>query len=177
MRCIISLSILFLIAIQGCAQNKPIPTDRPTCQNPAFDAKVARTISFSIPTIGVSELKEELENVYLLDAREKEEFEVSHLPGAKYIGFLNFDKTKLSEIPKDAKVVLYCSIGYRSEKIGERLQKMGYTDVHNLYGSIFEWVNRGNPVVNQHGTPTREVHVYNRQWSEWVEEGSAKKVW
>ncbi len=170
---LIGLSISF----QGCTQTKTIPLDRATCKNPDFDAEVARTINFTVPTIGVTALKKDLNKVHLFDARAKEEYSVSHIPGAKFIGYSDFDKTKLTHVPKDAKVVVYCSIGYRSEKIGERLQEMGFTNVHNLYGSIFEWVNRGNEVVDENGTPTREVHVYNRQWSEWVEEGRAKKIW
>jgi hypothetical protein len=37
--------------------------------------------------------------------------------------------------------------------------------VFNLKGSIFEWANRGNPVVNQHGV-TPYVHPYNRRWGQ-----------
>lgn len=81
------------------------------------------------------------------------------------------------DIPKDAKIVLYCSVGYRSEKIGEKLQKMGYTDVNNLFGSLFEWVNRGYKVVDKDGNETQKVHTYNKDWSQWVDETKAKKTW
>ena len=37
--------------------------------------------------------------------------------------------------------------------------------VFNLSGSIFAWVNQGNPVVNKQG-PTRFVHPYNRHWGQ-----------
>lgn len=177
MRLFIILLVLVFVGFQSCAQNKNVPTERAHCQDPKFDTKVAELINFTVPTIGVSELKKELKEVYLFDAREKEEYNVSHIPGAEYLGYSSFEESQLKSIPKDAKVVLYCSIGYRSEKIGEKLQEMGFTNVHNLYGSIFEWVNQGHGVVNENGTSTREVHVYNRQWGEWVKEGSAKKVW
>jgi rhodanese-related sulfurtransferase len=42
-------------------------------------------------------------------------------------------------------------VGYRSEKVTEKLQKAGFTQVSNLYGGIFEWVNQGYPIVNQSG--------------------------
>ena len=163
--------------LSACAQNKTIPPDRATCQNEAFDKEVEKTINFTVPTISVSELKKELNEVYLFDTRSKEEFEVSYIPNAQYLGYWNFDKEALKDIPKDSKIVLYCSIGYRSEKMGEKMQKMGFSNVHNLYGSIFEWVNQGNEVVNENSTPVKKVHTYNRQWSEWVKEGSAVKVW
>ena len=54
---------------------------------------------------------------------------------------------------------------------------MGYNNVHNLYGSIFDWVNRGYLVVNSNDEETKEVHTYNRIWSRWVDEKQAKKVW
>ena len=163
--------------LSACAQNKVIPADRATCQNEAFDKEVEKTINFTVPTISVLDLKKELNEVTLFDTRSKEEFEVSHIPNAEYLGYWNFEKEKLKGIPKDSKIVLYCSIGYRSEKIGEKMQKMGFTNVHNLYGSIFEWVNQGNEVVNKNSTSVGKVHTYNRQWSEWVKEGSAIKVW
>jgi rhodanese-related sulfurtransferase len=165
--------ILFFVNA-GCAQ---VPANRPYIDNPAFDAKVSQTISFTVPLISVAELKEELDSVYLFDARKKEEFEVSHIPGANYLGYKDFDAARLESIPKDAKLVLYCSIGYRSEKIGEKLQKLGFTNVQNLYGSIFEWVNEGNKVVDKNGKPTNRVHTYNKAWSKWVDERKAEKVW
>jgi rhodanese-related sulfurtransferase len=163
--------------LSACAQNKTIPNDRATCENKAFDKEVENTISFTVPTISVSDLKQELDEVILFDTRAKEEYEVSHIPNAKYLGYWNFDKEQLEGISKDSKIVLYCSIWYRSEKIGEKLQKMGFTNVHNLYGSIFEWVNQGNEVIDKNSTPIEKVHTYNRKWSEWVKEGSVIKVW
>ncbi len=163
-----------LISIASCAQ---APTIRPHTVNPAFDQKISRTISFTVPTIGVKELKNETEDVYILDAREKEEYEVSHIPNAQFIGYNKLNKVVLKSIPKDAKVVLYCSIGYRSEKIGEKLRKKGFTNVHNLYGSIFEWVNQDYPLVDKNGQPTQKIHTYNKDWSQWVEAGKAEKIW
>ncbi|MGM0587883.1 MAG: rhodanese-like domain-containing protein [Bacteroidota bacterium] len=46
-----------------------------------------------------------------------------------------------------APVVVYCVIGYRSEKITKQLRQMGY-HAQNLYGGLFEWVNQHHSVVN-----------------------------
>ncbi len=127
--------------------------------------------------MGVDELAKAEAEVYILDAREEAEFNVSHIPGARYIGYDRFKKKTVQDIPKDAKVVVYCSVGYRSEKIGEKLRKDGFTDVYNLYGSIFEWVNAGNPVENAAGEETNAVHTYNKKWSQWVIDGRAEKVY
>ena len=93
--------------------------------------------------IEVTTLKTMKEKVILLDTREKKEYEISHIPGAIWVGYNNFKLKRVKEIAKDTKIVTYCSVGYRSERIGEKLQKAGFTDVSNLKGSIFKWVNEG----------------------------------
>ncbi len=166
--------ILFTYQLTSCtAQQNP---QRARCQNPDFDKKVASWLSFSVPTVGPDEVKK-MPDVLLLDAREREEYNVSHIPTAVFIGYNNFEKATLNDVPKDKPIVVYCSIGYRSEKIGEKLQKMGFTKVYNLYGSIFEWVNQGNPIEDSQGNPTSKVHTFNRNWSKWVDKGKAEKVW
>lgn len=164
--------VLFINA--GCAQKSDSPG---LCLNPEFDQKVNNLIDFSVPTIGVKALKEIKNDIYLFDTRELSEYEVSHIEGAKFLGYKDFDPSRLNSIPKDAKIVLYCSVGYRSEKIGEQLQKLGYKDVSNLYGSIFEWVNQGNPVVDKNGNTSNQVHTYNKQWSKWVNGQKIEKIW
>lgn len=153
------------------------PAVRPAVLNPEFDKKISKTIQFSVPTIGVEELQLIQNDVILLDARELEEYETSHLPNAIHIGYRNFSLEKLEEISKTKTLVLYCSIGYRSEKIGERLQAAGYQHVYNLYGSIFEWVNQGYPVFDKKEVTTSAVHTYNRNWSQWVNHPAVEKVW
>ena len=74
-------------------------------------------------------------------------------------------------MPKDASIVIYCSVGVRSEKIGEKLIAAGYTNVKNLYGSIFEWVNEGNAVYNMNGKATNRVHAYSKTWGIWLKKG------
>jgi rhodanese-related sulfurtransferase len=168
------LFLSFSLLIVAC--NGQAPTSRAHCQNPDFDKKVSQMLSFSVKTISPSDLSRQT-NVLVLDARERSEYDVSHLPNALFIGYNNFEKKALDTIPKDKPIVVYCSIGYRSEKIGEKLKKMGYTKVYNLYGSIFEWLNQGYPVVDKNGQATNKVHTFNKAWSRWVEEGKAEKIW
>ena len=170
-----SLSLVFILASAAWGQTA-ITTDA-HCINPEFDQKVKNTIEFTVPLIDVEELKDIQSEVYIFDTRKKEEYEISHIEGARYLGYKDFEITRLNGIPKDAQIVLYCSIGYRSEKIGEQLQQQGFTNVYNLYGSIFEWVNRGNKVVDKNGRPTQKVHTYNWIWGKWVDEKLAEKIW
>jgi rhodanese-related sulfurtransferase len=125
----------------------------------------------------VTELKNGLGEVLLLDVREKQEFEVSHIPGAQWAGYNDFDISAYDEISKDQPIVVYCSVGYRSEKVGETLRNAGYSNVRNLYGSLFEWVNQGNVVEEKGGHPTTRIHTYNRKWSQWMFNENYVKVW
>jgi len=132
--------------------------------------------SHSIPYISVEELVmfQKISNLVILDAREKIEFDVSHIPSAIYIGFDNFtvNDKQLQKLNKDSQIIVSCSIGIRSEQIGEKLKKAGFTNVKNLYGGIFEWKNKGLRVVDSIGLPTENVHAYSKKWSEWLHVGN-----
>ena len=108
----------------------------------------------SIPYIS-AEMLAEIQNdptIILLDSREKKEYEVSHIKGALYAGYEDFDLQEVSKNikSKDAQIIVYCSLGVRSEDIAETLQKAGYTNIKNLYGGIFNWKNNNLPIVNRH---------------------------
>ena len=142
-----------------------------------FDRKIANMISKTIPVIGVEDLNNIQDEVIIFDARERVEYETSHIPKAKYLGYKDFSPERLNGIPKEKKIILYCSIGYRSEKIGEKLQKLGYKNVYNLYGSIFEWANKGYPLLDDKGNKVKTVHTYNYSWSKWIHNEYIEKVW
>ena len=126
-----------------------------------------------IPLISIGDFLDfNKHNLYVLDTREEQEFNVSHLKNSRNVGYFWFDMRKVYDIPYDATVVLYCSVGIRSEKIAEKLIAAGYKNVLNLYGGIFEWVNQGHPVYTKTGVQTSEIHTYNENWSRWVERGT-----
>jgi rhodanese-related sulfurtransferase len=96
----------------------------------------------------------------LLDARTEEEFAVSHLPDAKQADSKLSTRDLVNRLGTNRAVVVYCSVGYRSSQMAERLQKAGLTNVFNLDGSIFQWANEGRP-LEQSGKPAKMVHPYN----------------
>ena len=73
----------------------------------------------------------------LLDVREIEEYEVSHLSGALQVNPDLKDFSELDGITTDTPIIAYCSVGYRSSALVQRLMEAGYTNVSNLEGSIF----------------------------------------
>ena len=99
----------------------------------------------------------------LLDVRTAEEYAVSHLPGAQRVAPEAERFTFLENVPHDAPIVTYCSIGYRSSALTARLQEAGYTNVMNLEGSIFAWANEGRSVYRGREV-VDQVHPYNRRW-------------
>jgi len=126
----------------------------------------------SVPYITVNKLKTVSSDIVLLDAREKNEFKVSHIKNALFVGYEKFNLQKtIKKLPnKDAKIVVYCSLGVRSEDIAEQLKNKGYTKVYNLYGGIFEWKNEGNRVFTK-GIETNKVHAYSKEWGTWLLKG------
>lgn len=151
---------------------------KPKVENPDFDKEIHRLVDkFHVAHISVADfakLKKE-QNILILDTRERKEFETSHIPGAKFNGPNNIDHRLLEATPKNRPIILYCSVGYRSSRLAEKLQKMGYTKVRNLWGSVFEWTNQGHPLVDSKNAPTTKIHTYDANWSRWVHRGD--KVW
>lgn len=127
----------------------------------------------SVPYISVQELAMPKTNAIILDAREKKEYDVSHLKDAIYVGYIFFELDSIQQkIPgKNSQIVVYCSLGIRSEDIAEKLKKAGYTNVYNLYGGIFEWKNNDFPVYDSEKKETENVHAYNKTWSKWLTKG------
>lgn len=114
---------------------------------------------------------EKLRSAQFLDTRAYQEFKVSHIPNARWIGYDEFSLDKMKGIDKQTPLVVYCSVGVRSEQIGKKLLDAGYTNVQNLYGSLFEWVNQDKPIVDEKGKPTNKVHGYSRTWGIWLKKG------
>lgn len=160
----IALCGLVLTSLDACGQ----------VESGAYRAMLKTLLSHSVPEIQVQEAARDSAAILFLDARETKEYAVSHIKNALHVGYDHFDTTRLANISKERRMVVYCSVGYRSEKIAEKLTAAGYRNVANLYGGIFEWVNQGNPVFNENG-PAQEVHAYDRRWGVWLRKG--KKVY
>jgi len=121
-----------------------------------------------VPTITTDSLASRLadstrDRPLLLDTRSSEEYAVSHLPGARRVNPDTTSYPALDALPRDTAIVVYCSVGYRSARVATHLQKLGFTNVANLQGSIFRWANEGRPVVRGDSV-VRAVHPYNETW-------------
>lgn len=147
---------LLMSGLTACAQDTDI------------DSEVKRLYRNTVPVLRNEAVRPGLT---VLDAREREEFDVSHLSGAIWVGHDDFDISRVAGMDRHDTVIVYCSIGYRSERVGEKLLKAGFTNVFNLYGGIFRWKNHDGVVVTASGDTTERVHCYNRSWSRFLSKG------
>lgn len=127
-------------------------------------------LDHSVKEISVRRAKTSPE-AFWLDARSRNEYNVSHIKNAIWVGYRNFDIADMKDIPTDAKIIVYCSVGWRSEKITMQLLNAGFQRVVNLYGGVFEWVNQDMPVYRE-GVKTDKVHGYNPIWGMWLNKGT-----
>lgn len=157
------LALLLLVSITSFAQE---------VQDAKYSKMLNGLLEHNVTEVYVKDLSSSDSKIIYLDAREKIEYNVSHIEGAKWIGYETFSMRYLAAIPKDAKIVVYCSVGYRSEKITQQLNAKGYKDVSNLYGGLFEWSNQEKPLVDNNGAKTTKIHPYDKEWGKWVTNGT-----
>jgi rhodanese-related sulfurtransferase len=90
------------------------------------------------------------QNALFIDAREKEEYELSHIKGAMNIPFYSFDeyKNQLKNIEKSRVIVTYCS-GTDCELsilLGNKLFELGYKKTFIFFGGWNDWLEAKYPV-------------------------------
>ena len=75
---------------------------------------------------------------YLLDVRARHEWEAHHIDDSRNIPLPHL-LTRLSEIPTDHTVVVYCSSGYRSSIAISLLEHHHYSNIADLEGGFEAW--------------------------------------
>jgi rhodanese-related sulfurtransferase len=158
--------ILFLVFMMGFFTNV-----KSQVESGAYNLMLKGLLSHSVPEISVKGI-DSLKYAVFIDSRSLAEFEVSRIKNARWSGFDEFTTDNLKDVSKESTLVVYCSVGYRSEKISEKLLDLGYANVYNLYGGIFEWLNEGKPVVDSNGNTTDTVHAYSKTWGIWLKNGN-----
>jgi rhodanese-related sulfurtransferase len=127
---------------------------------PAFVAAARPLVAWRFPEVAwiSAEELEQRPELLLLDARSEAEFAVSRIRGARRL-----DARLQASLPKQAPIVVYCSLGYRSAEAADRLRAAGFSQVRNLEGGIFGWSNAGRPLLNDSGA-VQVVHPYAAPW-------------
>jgi sulfur-carrier protein adenylyltransferase/sulfurtransferase len=99
-------------------------------------------------TISATELKTMLDgdDVFLVDVREPNEYEIVSIPGATLIPKGEFlSGAALERLPQDKKVVLHCKSGARSAECLAIVKNAGFSDAVHLGGGVLSWVNQIDP--------------------------------
>ena len=98
--------------------------------------------------MAVQELADRLaagEDIFLLDVRERPEYELCHLEGAVLIP-VGMIPNNRKRIPTDRPVVVYCHHGIRSANVVQYLYAQdGLTNLYNLDGGINAWAQEVEP--------------------------------
>jgi adenylyltransferase/sulfurtransferase len=97
--------------------------------------------------ITVEELKAKIDRqdpFFLIDVRERNEYEISRIPGSTLIPLGELPR-RLDEIPAGKEIVVHCKMGGRSAKAADLLREKGYTNVHNVKGGVLAWSDRIDP--------------------------------
>lgn len=148
-------------------------TSKSQVESTAYHLMLKTLLSHSVNEVSVNEADSLIKKDYiLLDSRSKEEYDISHIKNSIWVGYDDFSLNRIKNIDKNKNIIVYCSVGYRSEKIAEKIEKAGYSNVSNLYGGIFEWVNQEKIIVDTKNQATTNIHPYSKSWGIWLNKGN-----
>jgi adenylyltransferase/sulfurtransferase len=127
----------------SCGRRAPIHTLTSYENYCAPTSNSAESHSSANFEISVDELEQKLDRgdkLFLLDVREPEEREICNI-GGHLIPLVEIS-ARLSEIDREAEVIVYCKSGGRSAVAVEILRNAGFNSVKNLTGGIDAWAER-----------------------------------
>ncbi len=107
------------------------------------------TAAASGSTITATELKEMQDrgdNIFLVDVREPNEYEIVSIPGSVLIPKDQFlTGAALEKLPQDKRIVLHCKSGVRSSECLAVVKSAGFSDAVHVGGGVLAWVNQIDP--------------------------------
>ena len=100
-------------------------------------------------TITATELKDMLdrhEEIFLVDVREPNEYEIVAIPGATLIPKGEFlSGAALERLPQDKRIVLHCKSGVRSAEALAVVKDAGFADAVHVGGGVLAWISQVDP--------------------------------
>jgi adenylyltransferase/sulfurtransferase len=101
----------------------------------------------AVPEITAEELKRRIdrgEDVFILDVRQPEEYQICRIPGSTLIP-LGALPQRFGELDSGRELVVHCKSGVRSQKAIHFLRQKGFGNLKNLKGGILAWAERVDP--------------------------------
>jgi hydroxyacylglutathione hydrolase len=102
----------------------------------------------SVKVAEAYDLMKENKDVYILDVRMRDEYRKGHLRNAKNIPLGDVDR-RLSKIPRNRDVIVYCRNGARSVRAIRRLEVAGYTNLYHMHEGYRGWKKAGHPTTER----------------------------
>ncbi len=100
-------------------------------------------------TITAKDLKNMMdndENIFVVDVREPNEYEIVSIPGATLIPKGEFlSGAALEKLPQDKRIVLHCKSGARSAEALAVVKDAGFSDAVHVGGGVLAWVSQVDP--------------------------------
>lgn len=88
--------------------------------------------------LNIEELNAKIRDFFLLDVRNKHEWDAGHIEGANWIELTRFPKA-ISELPSDKPIAVICHSGNRSSVIASLLRKEKGLQAFNIKGGMQAW--------------------------------------
>ncbi|MCR4337054.1 MAG: molybdopterin-synthase adenylyltransferase MoeB [Candidatus Omnitrophica bacterium] len=94
----------------------------------------------------LKKLRDQKPNLYLLDVREQDEWDIARIKGA-HLKPLSTLERNFADIPKNTPIYCFCRMGGRSAKAIEFLKSQGYSSLVNIKGGIQAWSEEVDPTI------------------------------
>src|SRR5438034_3414587 len=129
----------------------PVCGENPTIFSPIDYEQFcgARADEEAIPTMSAHELKRKMDSrepFELIDVRERFEYEIARIDGAKLIPLREIAE-RADDLKREGPIVIHCHSGQRSAQAVRLLQQRGFANVYNLEGGIDAWSDQVDPAV------------------------------
>jgi hydroxyacylglutathione hydrolase len=110
---------------------------------PAWFKSAAPVDNISAWSVQELEERRKDQDLFLLDVRDLENVEkLGRIPGAHHI-YIGELPGKISEVPRNRPVAIYCDAGYKGSIGASILSRNGYEDVANILGGMTAWIAAG----------------------------------
>ncbi len=94
----------------------------------------------------LKEMQDNGENIFLVDVREPNEYEIVSIPGATLIPKGEFlSGAALERLPQNQRIVLHCKSGARSAECLAIVKNAGFSDAVHVGGGVLAWINQIDP--------------------------------
>ena len=122
---------LLMLCLTGCGM---------TAQKAEEEVLVSDMNYAQISQETAKQMMDEQKYDVILDVREQNEYNESHIPNAKLLPLGAIDEGSAADVipAEDSVVLVYCRSGRRSKIAAQQLAEMGYTNIYE-FGGILDW--------------------------------------